>query len=74
MEDVPGNENLDSFKESDHYNSPGSSSAAYLDGREVPMFNYNWETCQDMPFMVRKRLFLIYIYIAMSKGSVCYKE
>jgi hypothetical protein len=41
LEDVPGNEN----------NSPGSSSAAYLDGREVPMFHYNWETCQDMPLM-----------------------
>ncbi|VVB13524.1 unnamed protein product [Arabis nemorensis] len=51
LEDVPGNENLDSFKESDNYNSSGSSSA-YLDGREVPMFNYNWETCQDMPFMI----------------------
>uniref|UniRef100_A0A1J3F8Z1 Protein LNK3 n=1 Tax=Noccaea caerulescens TaxID=107243 RepID=A0A1J3F8Z1_NOCCA len=41
LEDVPGIEN----------NSPGSSSAAYLDGREVPMFHYDWETCQDMPLM-----------------------
>ncbi|KAL1196870.1 Protein LNK4 [Cardamine amara subsp. amara] len=51
LEDVPGNGNLDSFKESDYNNSPGSSSA-YLDtndAREVPMFHYNWETCQDMP-------------------------
>lgn len=55
MEDVPGDENFLSFKESDTNNSSGSSSA-YLDttdGREVPMFHYNWETCQDMPLMVR---------------------
>ncbi|KAG7554409.1 hypothetical protein ISN44_As11g006530 [Arabidopsis suecica] len=53
LEDVPGNENFLSFKESDTNNSSGSSSA-YLDttdGREVPMFHYNWETCQDMPLM-----------------------
>ncbi|CAH2073774.1 unnamed protein product [Thlaspi arvense] len=51
LEDVPGNGNLHSFKESDNSISPGSSSAAFLDGREVPMFHYNWETCHDMPLV-----------------------
>ncbi|KAH0907726.1 hypothetical protein HID58_039553 [Brassica napus] len=53
LEDVPGNGNLHCFKESDN-NSPGSSSVAYLDtldGREVPMYQYNWEACNDMPLM-----------------------
>ncbi|XP_010491297.1 PREDICTED: protein LNK4-like isoform X2 [Camelina sativa] len=53
LEDVPGNGNFHSFKESDNSNTTTSSSA-YLDntdGREVPMFHYNWETCQDMPLM-----------------------
>ncbi|KAL0888427.1 hypothetical protein Bca101_012410 [Brassica carinata] len=52
-DDVPGNGNLQWFKESDN-NSPGSSSVAYLDtldGREVPMYQYNWEACNDMPLM-----------------------
>ncbi|KAL0736410.1 hypothetical protein Bca4012_012620 [Brassica carinata] len=47
------NGNLQWFKESDN-NSPGSSSVAYLDtldGREVPMYQYNWEACNDMPLM-----------------------
>ncbi|KAF8115607.1 hypothetical protein N665_0025s0075 [Sinapis alba] len=54
LEDVPGNGNLHWFKDSDNNNSPGSSSVAYLDtldGREVPMFQYNWEACNDMPLM-----------------------
>ncbi|KAG2262917.1 hypothetical protein Bca52824_069996 [Brassica carinata] len=53
LEDVPGNGNLQWFKESDN-NSPGSSSVAYLDtldGREVPMYQYNWEACNDLPLM-----------------------
>ncbi|KAJ0266227.1 Protein LNK4 [Hirschfeldia incana] len=54
LEDVPGNGNLHWFKESDNNNSPGSSSVAYLDtldGREVPMYQYNWEACNNMPLM-----------------------
>ncbi|ESQ40629.1 hypothetical protein EUTSA_v10014291mg [Eutrema salsugineum] len=52
LEDVPGNEGLHSFSELDN-DSPGPSSAylSNLDGIEVPMFHYDWETCQDMPLM-----------------------
>lgn len=54
LEDVPGNGNLHCFKVSDNNSPGGSSSVAYLDtldGREVPMYQYNWEACNDMPLM-----------------------
>ncbi|CAH8312635.1 unnamed protein product [Eruca vesicaria subsp. sativa] len=54
LEDVPGNGNLHCFKESDNNSPGGSSSVAYLDtldGGEVPMYQYNWEACNDMPLM-----------------------